>query len=68
LHCGVQEEEETSNLAVQLHYGINETDIRQWKNQKEQLCMALRMMLCVMTVIMNCHSNELGHPGPRDGQ
>jgi hypothetical protein len=27
LHCGVQEEEEeTSNLAVQLHYGINENE------------------------------------------
>jgi hypothetical protein len=60
LYCGV-EEGEMSNLAAQRHYRIDETNFRQWKKQKEQLCMTWSMLLCGRTVIKNS-DDDLGHP------
>jgi hypothetical protein len=45
--------EEMSNLAVQRHYGMNKTNVRWWKKQKEQLYMARRMTHCGRTMIKN---------------
>jgi hypothetical protein len=60
LYCGVQEEEEMSNLDAQRHYRINETSIRRWKKIKEY--MAQRVMLCGGTVIRNCQMMTLVTP------
>jgi hypothetical protein len=45
--------EGTSNLAVRWCYGIDETNLRRWKKEKEQLYTAWRMMLFGRTVIVN---------------
>jgi hypothetical protein len=49
-----KKKEEKENLAALQHYGIDETSIRQLKNQKEQLNMAQRMI-----EIKNCEMTTL---------
>jgi hypothetical protein len=61
-HCTAEfkkKEEETSNLAVQWCYRIDETKIRRWKKQKEQLCTVQSMILCGRAVIKNCQTMPL---------
>jgi hypothetical protein len=45
--------EEMSNLAMQWRYGMNKTNVRWWKKQKEQLYIAQRMTHCGRTMIKN---------------
>jgi hypothetical protein len=54
-----KKKEETSNFAVQQCYGIDDTNVRWWKKQKEQLYMAQRVMLCGRTMIRDCQMMTL---------
>jgi hypothetical protein len=68
-HCTVEfkkKEEEKSNLAAQ-HYGVDETNIRRLKKQKEQLYTVQKLMLRGRTVLKKS-DHDFGHPGPSDGQ